>query len=537
LGIAADFVLIVLSGLVGAMAARALGLPLLVGYVAAGVVVGPNTAGPTVSQIQDIELLAEIGVALLLFSLGLEISFRDLGPVKKVALLGGTIEVLFVMGATAMGAQAGLGVSWGEGAWLGAMAALSSTMVVLKTLSATGMTATLASRVMVGMLVLQDLAVIPLLVILPKLGAIESAGGELVKAVGIAAGMLVGVYVVGTRVFPLLLKRVIALGSRELFLVTVVAVGIGAGYAMHAAGLSFALGAFLAGIILSESEFSHQALSDIVPLRDIFGLLFFVTVGMLFDPAFVMANAGKITVVVGMILVGKALVIGLLARAFGYVNLAPWIVGLGLSQVGEFSFVLARAGLSQGALTKSSYDLALTATVVTMALSPMVAGLGPKLGRLWKARFGGGPVKADAELRATTKGGHVIVGGYGRSGTGAAEELVAEGAAVLVVESDYPRFGDVAEQGLEAIWGDVGRPEILMAAGVEKARALILTMPNEAVVRRAMEEARRMNGSLKVLVRAVDGPHAMQLSEMGADAVVQPEREGGVALARRALTS
>jgi CPA2 family monovalent cation:H+ antiporter-2 len=534
LGIAADFVLIILAGLLGGMLARVLKLPLLVGYVAAGVLVGPHTAGPTVVQVHDIELLAEIGVALLLFSLGLEISFRDLGPVKKVALIGGPIQIILICSATALGANKVLGISMTESIWLGAMVSLSSTMVVLKTLSASGMTATLASRVMIGLLVVQDLAVIPMLTILPQLNDLDQAGPKLLKAVGIAVVFLAGVYFVGTRVLPVLLKRVISWGSRELFLVSVVAVGIGVGYATHAVGLSFALGAFVAGIILSESEFSHQALSDVVPLRDVFGLLFFVSVGMLFEPAYVIANAGLIAMVVLSIILLKALVIGVSTRMLGYVNLAPWIVGLGLCQIGEFSFVLARTGLGMGALTKPTYDLALTATVLTMAMSPMIASLAVPLGLRMRR---GKPITAMTAVRKVEAVGHVVVAGYGRSGQGAVEDLRASGIRVVVVESDYVRYADLAGTSVEAIWGDITRPEIQHAVHLEQAQALILTMPNETAVGMAMEQARRNNQGLRVVARAVNEPHAQQLLAMGADAVIQPEREGGVALARATVTS
>lgn len=534
MGIAADFVLIILAGLVGGIVARALRLPLLVGYVAAGVIVGPHTAGPTVVQVRDIELLAEIGVALLLFSLGLEISFRDLGPVQKVALIGGPIQIVVLCGLTAWGAHAVLGIATGEAIWLGAMVSLSSTMVVLKTLSSTGMTATFASRVMIGLLVVQDLAVIPMLTVLPQLNDLEHAGPKLGKAIGVAVVFLAVVYFAGTRVLPALLKRVILWGSRELFLVSVVAVGIGIGYATHAVGLSFALGAFVAGIVLSESEFSHQALSDIVPLRDVFGLLFFVSVGMLFEPAYLVAHAGMIAAVVAAIVVTKAVVMGLSTRAFGYVNLAPWIVGLGLAQIGEFSFVLARTGLSMGALTKSTYDLALTSTVLTMAISPMVSSAAVPLGRWMNRRRStvGRAVVADVDAV-----GHVVMAGFGRSGRGALEQLQASGQRVVVVESDYVRYADLAGVGVEAIWGDVRSPEIQHAAGVGRARALILTMPNEAAVQIAMEFARRENAGLKIIARAVNPEHAQHLIVMGADAVIQPEREGGVALAQAAVTS
>jgi CPA2 family monovalent cation:H+ antiporter-2 len=409
MGIAADFVLIVVSGFLGALLARALRLPLLVGYVAAGVVVGPYTGGPTVVQVHDIELLAEIGAALLLFSLGLEVSLGDLQPVRRVALIGGSIQVVLTLVAGALTGVYLFGMPAKESAWFGAMIALSSTMVVVKTLAAGGVTSTLASRVMIGILVVQDLSVIPMLIILPQLNTPDDILPKLAQSIGLAVLLLGLVVLLGTRLLPRLLRRILEWGSQELFLVAVVATGVGVGYAAYAVGLSFALGAFVAGIILSESEFSHQALSDLAPLRDIFGLIFFVTVGMLFDPSFAMKNPGSIASGVVLIILGKAVILGLIARAFGYVNMAPWIVGLGLAQIGEFSFVIARSGISSGSISKTTYDLALTCSVLTMAVSPLVSaaaeagggdgsgGSGAELsrgprdcGRVWAERAGGG---------------------------------------------------------------------------------------------------------------------------------------------------
>jgi monovalent cation:H+ antiporter-2, CPA2 family len=280
LGIAADFVLIILAGLIGGVAARVLRLPLMVGYVAAGILVGPHTAGPTVVQIHEIELLAEIGVALLLFSLGLELSFGDLQPVRRVALIGGPIQILVTAALAAAAADLFLRMPAREAIWFGAMISVSSTAVVLKMLAAAGVTHTLASRVMIGLLVVQDLAVIPMLVVLPQLGQSGGLLASVGRAIGIAALLLGAIVILGTRLLPKLLRFIVGWGSRELFLVAVIAIGVGVGYATWLCGLSFALGAFVAGLVLSESEFSHQALSEVVPIRNVFGLLFFVSVGI-----------------------------------------------------------------------------------------------------------------------------------------------------------------------------------------------------------------------------------------------------------------
>lgn len=386
MGLAADFVLIVVAGFFGGLLARLLRLPLLAGYVAAGVAVGPYTAGPTVVQVHDIERLAEVGVALLLFSLGLEISFRQLQTVKAFAIGGGLLQIVLTAVAGALAGSKLLGLSATDSIWLGAMISLSSTMVVLKDLAAAGTASTPAGHAMVGVLVVQDLAVIAMLIGLPQLTDLSGALPRLGRAVLVVLGVFAAIVALGRWLLPALLKRVLALGSRELFLVAVVAAGVGVGYAADLAGLSFALGAFVAGMVLSESEVAQSASNNVIPLRDIFGLLFFVSVGMLFDPRFAWEHAGEVALTTVFIILGKALIVALLARAFGYRGAAPWIIGLGLSQIGEFSFVLARTGFGAGMLSQTAYNLALTCTILTMALSPFVSRTAVPLGRMWRRR-------------------------------------------------------------------------------------------------------------------------------------------------------
>jgi CPA2 family monovalent cation:H+ antiporter-2 len=535
LGIASDFILIVLAGLAGGIVARLLRTPLLVGYVAAGVAIGPFTSGPTVVQVHDIELLAEIGVALLLFSLGLEMSFRDLKPVRRIALIGGPIQIVVTAAAFAVAGTKLFGMPAAEAVWFGAMISVSSTVVVLKTLSAAGMTSTLASRVMIGLLVVQDLAVVPMLVILPQLGELAGLPGRVGRAIGIAAILLAAVVVLGNWLLPRLLKAILSWGSRELFLISVVAIGVGVGYATQLAGLSFALGAFIAGLVLSESEFSHQALSDVVPVRDIFGLLFFVTVGMLLDPTYALANPGRVALAVALIFIGKSLIFGLLARAFGYVNMAPWIIGLGLSQVGEFSFVLARTGTSLNMLSKSTYDLALTCTVLTMALSPLAALSALPIGRVWRRWRKPAAAARHIELPRQGQEDHVILGGYGRTGKAVARVLRAAGIPLVAIEVNHSFYSRVAGDGIAGVWGDITAEEILHAASVEKARVLLLTIPDASTVHLAIQRARQANPKIAVIARAAREGQLVELRQIGVDAAIQSEFEGGVEMVRQAL--
>ncbi len=369
MGIAADIALILVAALIGGFFAQRLGQPLILGYITAGILVGPYTGGPTVVEMHDIELLAEIGVALLLFALGLEFNFKKLARVRWVAFFGTPVQLTLTI-VLGMLLSRLMGWSSYEGLWFGSLLALSSTMVILKTLMAQGTLGSLASRIMIGMLIVQDLAVVPMMIILPELSNWREGLPQVGLAVLRASLFLVVMIFVGTRVIPFILKRITAWNSRELFLIAVMALGLGIGYATYLAGLSFAFGAFVAGMVLSESDYSHQALSDIIPLRDVFGMLFFVSVGMLLNPSFLLANLSTIVLLVIAVSVGKAVIFAGTVRLFGYRGELPLAVGLGLFQIGEFAFVLARVGTSEGALSSDQYNLLLATALITMLLTP-----------------------------------------------------------------------------------------------------------------------------------------------------------------------
>ncbi len=535
MGIAADIILIVVAGMFGGLVAQRLGQPLLVGYILAGVLVGPHTAGPTVVAIHDIELLAEIGVALLLFALGIEVSFKDLQAMGRVALIGGPIQIVLTAIFGYALASHLLGYTTQHAIWFGAMISLSSTMVVLKTLMAQGMTATLASRVMIALLVVQDLAVAPMLIALPRLGDLQNALPALGKSALLAALFLAAMILGGTRLLPALLKTIARWNSRELFLLAVVALGVGIGYGTYLFGLSFAFGAFVAGMVLSESEFSHQALSDIVPLRDVFGLLFFASAGMLFDPRYLAENLGVVTSTVVLVIAGKALIFGLLARAFGLVNMAPWIIGLGLSQVGEFSFVLARTGVQIGAIPESVYSLVLTTTLATMVLSPPLSRAAPPLHALWRRFQPQQQILRTFNLPAESLAGHVVVAGYGGTGRTIVQVMRNVGIPFVVIELNHQLAETLSREGSPVIWGNSSRPEVLHAAGIEKAKLLIVALPDAVSVRLTVEESRRLHPQLHVVARALYHEHLAELGELGVYEAVQPQFEAGLEMVRQVL--
>ncbi len=529
----ADLTLVLVAALAGGLLAQRLRQPLIVGYIVAGVVVGPFTGGFTVAHVESVEQLAEIGVALLLFSLGLEVSFRQLAPVRAVAVGGAAIQLVLTI-AVGVGLAEALGWSWRPAIWFGALIALSSTMVALKTLQAQGRVGTLSSRVMLGMLVVQDLAVVPLMIVLPELS--RPAGGPLRVVLATArALLLLGLtVVVATRVVPRLMRGVARWNSRELFLIATTTVALGVGYAAWSFGLSLALGAFIAGLVVNESEYAHQALSDVIPLRDLFGMLFFVSVGMLLDPALVWRRIDTLLVVVAVVMLGKAAILAAVVRAFGYRRVTPLAVGLTLFQVGEFAFVLARVGVTVGAITDDLYALVLNTAVATMALTPAISGLTPWLYERVARRRSPEALQV-LNIPDTGFSNHVVVAGAGRVGRTVAGALAELGLPCVLVELDVRRVEQARAPGRAVIYGDASQAVVLEAAGLGRASALIVTVPAYPDVRAIVRTARHLRENLTIVARAA-GPAAVRdLRGLGVQEVISPEFEGAIQMTREAI--
>jgi len=533
MGIAADIAIILVAALFGGFIAQRLKQPLILGYIIAGILVGPYTGGVTVTEIHDIELLAEIGVALLLFALGLEFNFKKLERVRAIAFLGTPIQILLTM-ALGYGIGQLLGWSSYQSLWFGALISLSSTMVILKTLMALGVLGTLSSRIMIGMLIVQDLAVVPMMIILPELDNLEQGLPALGFAVLRAVVFLVGMIYGGTRMIPFLLKRIAAWNSRELFLIAIMALGLGIGYATYLFGLSFAFGAFVAGMVLSESEYSHQALSDIIPLRDIFGMLFFVSVGMLLDPAFLFANLGTVLLIVALILVGKTAIFGLLTRAFGYRDLAPFAVGLGLFQIGEFAFVLARVGLTDRAISPDLYALVLATALTTMMLTPFAMRAALPLAQ-WYQRRRGAPALQSIDLPEQGLRDHIIIAGYGRVGRYTADVLRRLKLPFVVIELDQHLMDQVRTSAVPVIYGDASSPTVLEAAGIHTARLALVAVSAAIDVELIVRRMRQINPELQIVARAARRAQIDVLRALGVHEVVQPEFEAGLEMVRQTL--
>lgn len=534
MGVAADIIIIVVAALIGALIAQRLKQPLILGYIFAGIVVGPHTGGVTVGDTHEIELLAEIGVALLLFALGLEFSLSELKPVRKIALIGTPIQILLTMlGGYYLGRYL-LDWSHVSAIWLGALISLSSTMVTLKTLMSRGLVGTLSSRVMIGMLVVQDLAVIPMMIILPQLSNPE-AGLPLVAMAAVKSVIFLAVMLyLGRKLLPWLLTHVAGWNSRELFILSITAIGLGIGYATYLVGLSFAFGAFIAGMVLSESDYGHQALSDIIPLRDIFGLLFFTSVGMLLDPAFLLANWATILLLVFLIGLFKGALFSVLSLLFGYINIVPIAVGLGLFQVGEFAFVLARTGLETRAIDQPMYSLVLAVSVLSMVLTPFASDLAPRLYKLKKHFF----KHESLQTENIPHGGlhdHVIIAGGGRVGQHIAQVLTQLDLPFVIIELNHQRMIECKTANFPVIFGDMNQVTVLEIAKIQRARLLLITAPSIVTSQSIVKQAHSLRPKLHIIVRADGVEQARALYQSGVYMAVLPEMEAGLEIARQAL--
>ncbi len=533
MGIAADIAIIIVAALIGGSIAHLLRQPLLIGFILAGVVVGPYTGIVAISEVHNIELLAEIGVALLLFAIGLEFSLKELNPVRNIAIFGTPIQIILTI-IYGMGIGRFLNLDWQSSVWLGSLISISSTMVILRTLMSQGRMGTLSSRVMIGMLLVQDLAVIPMMIILPQLTNFES-GLSIIGIAALKGFIFLGVMIfVGTRILPILLSHIARWNSRELFLIAITAIGLGVGYASYLVGLSFAFGAFLAGIVLSESDYGHQALSDIIPLRDIFGLLFFVSVGMLLDPSFLISNIKTIVLLVFLVTVGKGLIFGGISILFKYGNVIPFALGLGLFQIGEFSFVLARLGLSTNSISTELYNLILNTAVITMVLTPLISALTTPIYSLVKRKFEGEEMQT-INIPKTGLHNHIVIAGYGRVGKHISRILKLLKLDFVIVEFNYNRVLDAKKADMPVIFGNARQEIVLAGAKINDARLLIITIPSILITQSVVSTVQRIHPKLHIVARTEEIEHIKTLHDMGVYEVVQPHFEAGLEITRQAL--
>jgi monovalent cation:H+ antiporter-2, CPA2 family len=526
--------------------ARRVGLPPLVGYLLAGVALGPYTPG-FVADAGLASQLAEFGVILLMFGVGLHFSVADLWAVRAVALPGAVVQIVV---ATAIGT--GVAVLWGWGVGAGIVFGLSlsvaSTVVLLRALEGRGALDSPNGRIAVGWLVVEDLAMVLALVLLPSLAGAGGAAGfpweEMARTLGKVTLFAVVMLVVGRRVVPWLLGLVARMGSRELFTLAVLAAALGIAFgSAELFGVSFALGAFFAGVVLSESDLSHQAAADSLPLQDAFAVLFFVSVGMLFDPTVVLRAPLPVLATVTIIILCKSLAAFLLVQCFGHGHRTALTIAASLAQVGEFSFILAGLGVTLGILPEEGHDLVLAGAILSITLNPAVFVAAERLSDWLETRphlaawLGGRQGKEPADLIPAPIGlsGHAVVVGHGRVGALVCRLLAERGRPCVVIELDRRRAEELRAKGVDVIWGDAGAPGMLEAAGVAKAKLLVYAAPGVSEARRVVAAAKLANAQIDTVVRARNEAEMTWLGGQGVGMAATGERELALAIAGYAL--
>jgi monovalent cation:H+ antiporter-2, CPA2 family len=556
-----------LAFLFGLLATR-FRLPPILGYLLAGVVVGPFTPG-FVADAGLASQLAEIGVILLMFGVGLHFSIADLLAVRRIAIPGAISQIAVATGLGALVARL-WGWSWGTGIVFGLALSVASTVVLLRALEDRGILDSSDGRIAVGWLIVEDLVTVLALVLLPALAPVLGSGSAdaataataagshvaagsgapglwttlamtLVKVTAFVAAMLV----VGRRIIPWLLTSVVRTGSRELFTLAVLAVALG--IAVGAAslfGVSFALGAFFAGVIVSESDFSHEAATNALPLQDAFAVLFFVSVGMLFDPVILLQQPLQVLAVVLIVLVGKTIASLVIVLAFRYPLRTALVISASLAQIGEFSFILAALGVSLGLLPVEAQGYIVAGALLSIALNPLVfRGIEPleawlrRRPRLAEAleRPAGPLAQLPPGANEDRLRDHVVLIGYGRVGAPVSRELAMHGIPYVVVEQSRERAEALRGRDLPVIYGDATRPEVLADAHLERARLVVVAAPDAYQTRAILSLARRINPDVAVIVRTHSQDERAFLESHGAELALVGEHELAVSLTRHAL--
>lgn len=529
-----------IAAFIGGMIARRIGLPTIVGYLLAGIVIGPFTPG-FVGDTETIQQLAELGVIFLMFGVGLHFSLKQLWRVRNIAIPGAAIQTL-------LATLAGLGLSqlWGwsltAGIVLGLSISVASTVVLLRGLMDNKLINTPHGQAAVGWLVMEDILSVLILVLMPVLqagnGSFDwaSLGITLLKAAAFVVVMFFG----GVRVIPWLLERVAHMHSRELFILVVLVITLGTALgAAELFGVSLALGAFLAGAIISQSHLSHQVGADVFSFREAFSVLFFVSVGMLVNPVFLWQNLGQVLGLTALVVIGKLLIVVIMSMFFPQPLRTLLVIAIGLSQVGEFSFILGQGGLKLGVLNTDQYSLILAASLFSITVNPFMYKLIDPLERLLckTALFSKRAQKRlPAPLPAEDKiKDHVVVVGYDRIGKHLVEVLTSLKIPMIVIEEDIDRIGELQELNIPALYGDASNSEVLDHTYLQKAKLLVSTVPDETATAMIVSKARGLSDDLIIMARSSSQEGVIELEKLGANYVVLPELEGGLELIHNAL--
>jgi monovalent cation:H+ antiporter-2, CPA2 family len=525
----------------GGFVANRLQQPVLLGYLIAGIAIGPAGLG-LVALEGDIQVLAEIGVALLLFALGVEFSLKDLLRMKTIALGGGTVQILSTI-------LLGGGLAYFTGAvdtipkaiFLGAVLSLSSTAVVLKSLIERNEVQTAFGQIMLAILIVQDLGLGVMLAVLPALSQPPETIGIAVIAALLKALLFLGLSILaGKWIIPTIVRRIVMTASQELFLLAILVLCLGIAIVTYSMGLGIAMGAFVAGLMISNIEYADHALDRVLPMRDVFATLFFASIGLLIDPGFLLQNAGTLVALVAVAMLGKGLIVTAIVYLFRYPLQTAITVGLGINQIGEFSFVLAGVAKRQGLFSDQIYGLAVGTTAVTLLLAPFMLKITPALIRQlselsWLNRLLG--VRAEPLLIGDEASlhDHIVVAGYGRVGQTLVRMLYFQGHSILVIDNNEAAFATLRDQGIPYLFGDAASDTVLHRAHLRQAKSMAITLPDPMATRLAVNRALSIAPDLDVTVRAHVKEEIESLYQLGANEVVQPEFEAALEMGAHML--
>lgn len=513
-------------------------VPAIIGFLLTGILAGPDGFRLISSQ-HDIEILAEIGVILLLFTIGIEFSIKKLLEIKKTVLLGGSLQVVLT-GLLVMLIVSQLGLPLTESIFIGFLVALSSTAIVLKIMQEKGEIVTLHGKIALGVLIFQDIIIVPMILITPLMaGSGGNIGTELLYMILKMLGLGVFMFAFGKWVVPKILFQIAKTQSRELFLLTIIVLGFAVALLTSAIGLSLALGAFIGGLIISESEYSEQAFGNIIPFRDVFTSFFFVSVGLLLDLDFILEQPLLVLVVTLAVLLLKTMVSGFVAFILGYPFKTTVLVGLTLSQIGEFSFILSKIGIDSGIFTGESYQVFLAVTVITIALTPFIINAAPRLADLIlkypipkKLRNG---LRTFEQKQLEVKKNHVIIVGYGINGRNVAKAAKYANIPHAIIEMNPETVRTEHDKGEDIYYGDASQKEILEHTNIKDALIIVITIPAPADSRIITELARRMNPNIHIIIRTRFIQDTPRLLELGADEVIPEEFETSIEIFTRVL--
>ncbi len=516
-------------------------LPSIAGFLVVGALVGPYGLN-LISDIDQVQVLAEIGVMLLLFTIGLEFSLDKVKSSKALFFLGGPAQIfgvmfLFIGGGLLLRADLNTTIFWGF------LVTLSSTAIVLKALAERGESETLHGQSVLGILIFQDLAIVPMMLMTPMLSNQESESfGRILLTLGESLALLILVIIAARVLVPKLLEHIVRTRSRELFILTIVVLGMGTAWLTSLVGLSLALGAFIAGFLIAESEYSHQAFAEVLPFRDSFNSLFFVSIGMLMDPRVVLEHPLLLVGMVGAVVIGKFATGTIAVLVMGAPLRSAILAGVALAQVGEFSFILAQKGLMTGILDHAAYNVFLTVSVFTMIITPFLMQWAPKIARRAEAiqrlhQWLPGRPSLHVDTPPLKSRDHVIVVGYGLNGRNLAQVLQDCGIPYVVLDLR----GEVVQQaigtGVPIQYGDAANLTVLHQARIQHAKVLVVTTSDPFAMRRIIQFARHENPSIHIVVRTRDIKELKELRDLGVDEIVPEEFETSIEISRLVLQS